>query len=277
MNLVHRQTSEQGLPFFPSSTDRGRALEAGFRFGHIGTHTSRTIMLEDLDATIAAVPADAKASEYADAIVEENCLAKQTIANRRHSLQHLRELYALDPGVPIFRILRRLWEIDVQGRPLLGLLASLARDPLLMATAEAVITLREGNEFQRTAMRQTLTDSVDERLNDSTLDKVVRNAASSWSQSGHLEGRTFKFRRLIRPTPSAVAFALYLAHAAGLQGEEILSSGWLRVLDCTSSTALELATAAKRMGLLDLRMAGDVFDLKLERLDPNAPNSRHGR
>ncbi len=48
----------------------------------------------------------------------------------------------------------------------------------------------------------------------------------------------------------------------------MLSTGWLKVLDCGASSALELATAAKRMGLLDLRMAGDVFDLNLDRLDP---------
>ena len=48
----------------------------------------------------------------------------------------------------------------------------------------------------------------------------------------------------------------------------MLSNGWLKVLDCDTSFAMELATAAKRMGLLDLRMAGGIFDLSVERLDP---------
>jgi hypothetical protein len=83
-----------------------------------------------------------------------------------------------------------------------------------------------------------------------------------------MEGRTFKFRRIVRPTPACVAFALYLAHAAGFAVEESLTTGWLKVLDCGPSAALELATGAKRLGLIDLRVAGDVIDLKLDRLDP---------
>lgn len=256
------------LTFFPPTRSRGDAIAAGFRFGHIGTHTSRTIMLDELTAVLAAVPVNGKPDEYAAAIIEENCLGKQTVSTRRLTLQRLRELYALDPGVPLFRILRRLWDLDAQSRPLLALLTSLARDPLLLATADVILSLPEGAEFQRTAMREALAKAVEDRLNESTLNKVVRNAASSWTQAGHLEGRTFKFRRQVRPTPASVAFALYLAHAAGLAVEESFSSGWVKVLDCSASAALELATAAKRLGLIDLRMAGDVIDLNLDRLDP---------
>ncbi|HPT28400.1 MAG TPA: hypothetical protein PLZ95_18415, partial [Bryobacteraceae bacterium] len=153
------------LVFFPSTPNRAGAIQAGFRFGHIGTHTSRTIMLEELTTVLSAVPADARATAYVDAIVDGNCLAKQTVSTRRLSLQRLRELYALDPAVPIFRILRRLWAIDDTGRPLLAFLAGLARDPLLLATADAVIGLPEGAEFQRNAMRDALAAAVQDRLN----------------------------------------------------------------------------------------------------------------
>ncbi len=260
--------ADSTLTFFPATKDRRAAIAAGFRFGHIGTHTSRTIMLDELTATFASVPTNCKSSEYAGAIVEENCLSKPTISTRRLTFQRLRELYALDPTVPIFRIVRRLWDLDPQSRPLLALLASLARDPLLLATADAIISLPEGAEFQRGTMRDALTKAVGDRFNESTLSKVVRNAASSWSQSGHLEGRTFKFRHIVRPTPAAVALALYLANAAGLAVKESLGSGWIKVLDCSISAALELATGAKRLMLLDLRTAGDVIDLHLDRLDP---------
>ena len=269
--------NDSPLIFFPPTRDRREAIAAGFRFGHIGTHTSRTIMLEELSATFAAVPLGGRSSEYASAVVEENCLGKQTISTRRLTLQRLRELYALDPSVPVFRILRRLWTMDEHSRPLVTLLANLARDPLLLATADVIISLPEGAEFQRGAMREALTQTVEDRFNDSTLNKVVRNAASSWSQSGHLEGRTFKFRRIVRPTAASVAFALYLARAAGLAVEESLASGWIKVLDCSTSGALELASAAKRLRLLDLRMAGNVIDLHLESLDPAYSTVQQGR
>jgi hypothetical protein len=67
-----------------------------------------------------------------------------------------------------------------------------------------------------------------------------------------------------------VAFALYLGAAVGFHGEDLLSSGWIKTLDCTPSQSLNLAIEAKRLGLLDLRVAGDVFDLSLDRLDPQS-------
>lgn len=263
--------------FFPPVGNRASAATVGVRFGPVGTHSSRTMMLDELSAVLSAVPANSQPESYALAVIEDNCLSKPTVATRRHSLQHLRELYGLDRSIPLFRVLTRLWQIDPPGRALLALLSSLARDPLLRATAEAIICLPVGAEFQRSAMREALLQVVTDRLNESTLNKVVRNAASSWSQSGHLEGRTFKFRRPVRATAASVSFALYVAHVAGFSTEESFSSGWLRVLDCSSSAALELATAAKRLGLLDLRMAGDVIDLRLDRLDPAFSHSLQPR
>lgn len=257
------------IAFFPPTRDRAAAIKTGFRFGHVGTHSSRTMMFDELAAVLSAVPLIARSGDYAAAIVDENCLAKQTIANRRHSLQHLRELYGLDNSLPLFRVLAGLWAIDTVGRPLLALLAALARDPLLLSTASTVAALPDGAEFQRNAIRAAISKGVGERLNDSTLDKVIRNTASSWAQSGHLEGRTFKGRRLVKPTPATVAFALYLADAAGFHGQDALASAWVKVLDCSTSTALELALEAKRIGLIDLRTAGDIFELNLARLDPD--------
>ncbi len=227
-------------------------------------------MFDELEATFTAVPPNAKPEGYAAAIIDGNCLGKQTTANRRHSLQHLRELYGLDPALPVFRVLSRLWAMDSAARRLLALLASLSRDPLLLSTAPTIIGMPDGAELQRSVMRGALERTVGQRLSDSTIDKVIRNAASSWAQSGHLEGRTFKIRRLVKATPAAVAFALYLAHSAGFLGHEMLTSAWVKVLDCTPSQALDLAIEAKRLGLLDLRVAGEVFDLNLDRLDPRA-------
>ena len=252
---------------FSNSTREAETI--GFRFGAKGTHTSRTMMFEELSHVLQATDPAARRADYASAIIDGNCLSKQTAATRRLSNQRLGELYGLDPTIPLFRVLRRLWDVETDGRRLLALLAVIARDPLLAATCPAIIAMPAKAELQRDAMKRALQAVVGDRLNDSTLEKVCRNAASTWAQSGHLEGRTFKKRRLVLPSPTAVAFAIYLAHAAGIRGAEIFSCGWLKVLDCDPSRARQLALDAKRIGLLDLRMAGDVVDLDLSRLDPN--------
>ncbi len=248
------------------------AEKVGFRFGARGTHTSRTIMFGDLAAVLGTCGRDASRADYGAAIVDENCLGKPTTATRRLSRQRLAELYGLDPDVPLFRVLRRLWDLGEADRHLLALLAALARDPLLRATAAPILALRPGEVLTRPPVISALRAAVGARLNDSILDKVARNAGSSWSQAGHLVGRTYKTRRRVLATAPAVAFALYLGEAAGYRGDDLLASTWLRVLDADPVKARESAIEARRIGLIDLQTAGEVLSLSLDRLDP-----RHGR
>jgi hypothetical protein len=255
-------------PLFPSAGISDRAAKVGFRFGAKGTHTSRTMMFDELTAVLAATPETASREDYAAAIVEGNCLGKATTATRRLSNQRLGELYGLDPGIPLFRVLRRLWSVDTPGRPLLALQCALARDPLLAATCRRSWRCPAGSDVQRDAIRAALKDAVDERLSEATLDKVIRNVASSWEQAGHLVGRTFKKRALVRATPGSVAFGLYLGHAVGFRGASLFATGWVSLLDCTPVAARDLAIEAKRIGLIDLRIAGDVVEFGLDRLDP---------
>jgi len=244
-------------------------------------------MLAELSTVLSAVPASAARAAYVAAIVEGNCLAKPTAATRRASSQRLSELYTLDPALPLFRALRRLWSIDPASGPLLAMLAALARDPLFMASAAPVLSVPSGAELPRAPIRDALRDLVGDRMNEAVLDKVVRNVASSWAQTGHLQGRTFKVRRPVQARPVAAAFALYLAHAAGFRSDDLFLNGWMAALDCTPSSARSLAFEARRLGLIELQTAADVVEIGVHRLDARldltgaaagpAPSSlRHG-
>lgn len=226
------------------------------------------MMLDELRAVLDTTPPGSSRTDYATAIIEENVLAKPTLSTRKLSNQRLGELYGLDYSVAVFRVMRPLWDADEASRPLLALLCALARDPLLAGTAAAVIEIPEGQDFPRVQARSVLRQAVGPRLNEATLDKVVRNAASSWTQSGHLEGRTFKKRQRVVATPWTIAYALYLGRAVGFRGEHLFSSGWISVLDASPADAIALAQKAKRLGLIDLSMSADIVDIRLDRLDP---------
>lgn len=242
-------------------------LRAGFRFGDRGTQTSRTIMLAELTELFSAVMPHAGRADYTAAIVDDNALGKATAATRRLTDQRLGELYGLDPSVPLFRVLRHLWALDEEGRPLLAMLCALARDPLLRVTARQVLDLPIGAELVRTQFVGALQEAVGHRLNEAVLDKVARNAASSWSQSGHLDGRVRKIRRLVKPTPGPVAMALWMGTLEGLAGESLLECRWTHVLDLVGEGLLPTVLQAKQLGLFHARVGGGVVDIDMRRLE----------
>lgn len=218
-------------------------------------------MLDELSTLLDSVPPGAGRADYLTAIIEHNALGKQTAATRKLTAQRLTELYVLDPNVALFRVLRRFWRDDAAGRPLLALLCSLARDPLLRATAEPILAMTSGEELSRQRITDAIRAAVGGRLNDSTLDKVVRNVSSSWTQSGHLQGRVRKFRQIIRPTPLATAYALMLGYLEGLRGGRLFETNWTRVLDASPAELRNVAAEAKRLNGLDLKSAGDVIEV----------------
>jgi len=129
-----------------------------------------------------------------------------------------------------------------------------------------ILRMRPGEELARQQMTDALNQAVGSRLNESTLDKVVRNTASSWTQSGHLKGRGRKVRQRVVPTPAATAYALFLGHLAGSRGAALFESLWARVLDAPAGELMRLAIDARRLGFLDMNQSGGVIDMSFSRL-----------
>ena len=235
-----------------TKSDEARLSASGFRWGQRGTHTSRTIMLDELRAMLANCRPDATRDSYLSAIQEDNCLGKRTSATRKLSSQRLSELYALDPEVLLFRVMRRCWYADRDGQAVLALLLALARDPLLRVTSPPVLRMRPGEELAR----QQMTDALNRGRQPvagsakSTLDKVVRNAASSWTQSGHLKGRGRKVRQSIRPTAATTTFALLLGYLVGTRrGAALFETLWAQVLDAPARRTDAFSNGCPAVGL----------------------------
>ncbi|MEA3486854.1 MAG: hypothetical protein U9R20_04275 [Thermodesulfobacteriota bacterium] len=241
-------------------------IRAGFRVGDKGTHTSRTIMFKELDLLFEDQEQGAPREAYVSAIIDQNCLGKKTVSTRKLTCQRLSELYGLDPSIPLFRILRYLWQVDETGRPLLALLTALARDPLLRVTSPPILQMNTGEELMRQKLTDALRQSVQNRLNNGTLDTVVRNTSSSWAQSGHLTGRVRKYRQKVNPTPIVTTYALALGYILGARGSGLFNTLWAKVLDTSHEELVSLATDAKRFGFLDLSQAGGVVEVSFARM-----------
>ena len=236
-----------------------------------GTHTSRTMMLAELTMLLDAVPASADAAELKAAVIHHNVLGKKTVSGRRRAHRYLRELYALDPGTLIFRALRDLWDLDSASRPLMAVLSAVARDPLLRATVSLILAQPEGSSVDASMLARAVQDRYPGSYSDSIAAKIGRNVASSWTQSGHLVGRTNKKRSPAEGGAPALAFALLIGESEGLRGDQLFESDWAHLLDRSPETLRALAKQASQRGLIEYRHAGGVteigFKLLLRRFD----------
>ncbi len=256
------------LGFVPTAEQGAIASDkkVGFRFGDKGTHSSRTIMLDELSTILRLSNHSSNRENYRTLIIQDNWLGKRTVATRKLSFQRLSELYGLDGEVLLFRVMRQLWQTDDRGRPLLALLLAMARDPLLRITAPPIIRLRTGEELSRQALIDALNRGTGSRFNEAILDKIMRNAASSWTQSGHLQGRSRKTRHTVSPTPAVVTFALLLGYVLGARGGVLFETLWAKVLDKEVDELVHLAMDGKRIGYLNLKASGGVVEVSPMRL-----------
>ncbi|HHA2706549.1 TPA: hypothetical protein ACOEOS_000281 [Stenotrophomonas maltophilia] len=234
----------------------------GFSYERGGVHTARTMMLAELRALLSFVDvADAEKDDYLEAIQTSNCLGKRSGKSRALTFRHLADLYALDPGLLVFRALRFFWKRDVEGQPILAALCAFSRDPMLRATAPFVLGFQEGASVTREAMEEFIDAQEPGRFSKATLKSTAQNLNSSWTQSGHLSGRVRKVRARAVATPGAASLALLLGYVSGLRGQSLFQSDYTRMLDCSFERTLELAEDASRRGWISLKRVGQVIEV----------------
>jgi hypothetical protein len=185
----------------------------GFKFSSGGAHISRTMMVQELGAVLANVLHGSGPADYREAILQQNVLGKTTDSTEQKSSRHLRELCALDEAIPIFGLLRKLHATDAASLPLLAVQVAWSRDPLLRATTPPVMDASEGERVETTNLARALEAAFPSQYSELNRNKIARNAASSWTQSGHLAGRAKKTRQGVKPT--TVAGSALFFHSNG--------------------------------------------------------------
>jgi hypothetical protein len=226
-----------------------------------GPHTSRTIMVKELTELLTSSSPNASRADYAKAILQDNVLGKRSDSTRRRSLKYLRQLYVLDSRSMLFRALRDLSSADPISLPFLALICALARDPVFRATAPMVRSAPLGSRVDAEMLAQAVLAVYPHSYSDDVLAKIGRNAASSWTQSGHLSGRLEKTRVRARSTAAAVAYAFMVGHLADARGQGLLATVWGRALDAPAHEIYEQAQTASKLGWIEFRHAGDVVEV----------------
>lgn len=249
-------------------TERNRQLSRfGFNIGRGGVHTSRTMMLAELQLLLMHINRpNAEKSDYIRAICDENCLGKRSGKTRTLTCQHLVALYSLDRTSTLFRNLLHFWNRDVSGQPLLALTCTYARDPVFRTTMPFILQFSEGATITRESLEEFLDARVPGRFSKATLKSTAQNINATWTKSGHLRGRVRKVRSRANPTAGSVAYALLLGYLAGVRGQSLFQTEYVRLLDCTPGRAIELAEEAARKGWIVFKRVDNIVEVVFPRL-----------
>ena len=234
----------------------------GFRFGRGGPHLARTMMLEELKLLFSFVDdPNAGKSEYLGSIVDDNCLGKRSDRTRKLTARHLTHLYGIDPDITLFRSLRYFWERDTEGQPLLAMICAIARDSILRDSVPFIQSFTEGQRVTRKALEDYIDNLETGRFSPATLKSTAQNINSSWTQSGHLQGKVKKIRSQPKATPGAVSYALLLGYLSGIRGESLYDTEYAKLLDCSMEQSIELSVEASRKGWIVLKRLGSVIEV----------------
>ena len=251
-----------------STTKKNNQLfRFGFSYKRGGTHTSRTMMLEDLGALLAYMNRpEAKKGDYFQAIYNDNCLGKRSGKNRVLTYRHLVDLYSLDVTCVLFRALLYFWNRDSDGQPLLALLCTFARDSIFRTTAPFILKFPEDAGVLRESLEEFIDAQEPGRFSKATLKSTAININSTWTKSGHLRGRAKKIRSRAHPTAGSVSYALLLGYLAGSRGQALFQTKYTKLLDCTYDQAIELAEEASRKGWIVFKRVGNVIEVLFPKL-----------
>lgn len=234
----------------------------GFKFGKNGAHSARTTMLDELGILFERTEVDTSKESYTADIVDYNILNKGTDKSRILTARHLADLYTLDVSFPLFRVFRKLWDIDPKAQPLLALQIALARDPILRLSSSLILDASIGEHIARERMEKVFNDDEPGRYSAASLKSIAQNVNGSWTRAGYLQGRVKKIRSLPDVSPINVVYALFQAYLTGATGQRLLTASSTKLLQLPEQRLLDMAASASHRGLIDFRHSGGVIDIR---------------
>lgn len=240
--------------------------EIGFNTGRNGVHMARTCMLQEISFLLSELDESTDRAEFTEAVLSGNVLSKSTASSRKRTLEHLISLYGLDPALPLFRLLRHFWRLDAAGRPLILLVAARARDPLLQLASDYLLRVPLGSLCDRSGFEAFIARIFPGRFSEKMRRSLAQNIASTFTQTGFLEGRVKKARRQPKPSVGAVTLSAALGKLSGFSGISLWESPWFQILGLSPSAGDELARTASRRGWIDYRRIGEVVSLSFRHL-----------
>lgn len=235
--------------------------DLGFVIDGLGAHSGRTIMLKDLKLLFSSCSANSQLDDYKYAIINDNILLKKSGSSRKEAFIRLKRLYGLETNLLLFRVFRHLWDKDTSSQPLLTILYAITRDPILRSSVEIILNSNISQVLFAKDFEAVVDNRFPNQFTKISLSSIGRNISSSWSQSGHLKGRSIKTRVQVTSRSIPVMYALFLGYLCGLRGENLFNTDWVKLLDTPRYELFLKAQTASQQGWLEFRQSGSITDI----------------
>lgn len=225
-------------------------------------HLARTYMFDELISVLDSTEKNSKKEDYINAIINDNCLSKDTVKNREVSYNKLRLAYTLDPENKSFILLRRLYELFPNDFQLTAFLCTYVRDNLLRDATDYIQSINLGSEVTSKMIEPYIGVKYPNRYSERMVQSMCRNLIGTFYKTGHLEGlKTKKTRTYAKPNISSIVYAAILAQAQGKRGIYLSDNEFVRAIDCTKDAAFGLLSDADSKGIVRVRSLGDVIEV----------------
>ncbi|UIL29449.1 hypothetical protein LZK75_09515 [Rhizobium leguminosarum] len=189
---------ENDLFWYGPGKNEARLIAFGFRLAGGGAHQSKTLMHAEISELLRTGVTEE--TDFRSRVLDENILGKATSSGRESVLRNLSSLYGLSTVPLLTRVFLRFAKNDSEGQQLLALLVALSRDPLLRDSAQPVADTVVGMPLQWPRFAARFNALYPGRFSEKMVRSLSQNCASTWTQTGHLEGNKSKGQRFI-PLP----------------------------------------------------------------------------
>jgi hypothetical protein len=226
-------------------------------------HTSRTMMFAELEKVMDySIDSD----EFLESL-SKNITGKKSNSGVEKTAIYLKKLYSLDVRHQPFIAFKYFWKIaETSDKSLLAFIYAINNDDLL---AESIQVLQD-TKLNEKALIELFEQNIEryhpKQYSENTRKSMAQNIASSWKQSGFIEGKIKNIRTQPKISYLVACLAFLLAYLKGDRGDFLWNSIGVKALLLNESKLRDLAIECAKRDLIQYQYAGSVTAISFNNL-----------
>jgi hypothetical protein len=204
-----------------------------------------------------------------------NITGKKSSSGVEKTATYLKLLYGFDMNNWLFVAFKYFWKnAESSDKPLLAFVYAVNHDDLLAESIQVLLDIKPGEKASIELFDDYIEKCHPNQYSPNTRRSMAQNIASSWKQTGFIEGKVKNIRRQPEISFNVAGFSFLIAYLNGDRGDFIWNSTGVKALLLNESKLRDLAIECARRDLMQYQYAGNVtvisFNTLLNKIGINA-------